>query len=99
MLLLRWTVVAVLGGALLGDRIRMQSHSSDENVFIRSMAARGHLGGLAAAGPGPASSRRRRIRHRRGGTVGVGQSEVEVAAAANTTIVMLAQEWERNPGS
>jgi LAO/AO transport system kinase len=79
------------GGALLGDRIRMQSHSSDENVFIRSMASRGHLGGLAAA-----AGHVLRVLDAAGfdvvvvETVGVGQSEVEVAAAADTTIVMLA---------
>jgi len=69
----------------------MQSHSSDENVFIRSMASRGHLGGLAAA-----AGHVLRVLDAAGfdvvvvETVGVGQSEVEVAAAADTTIVMLA---------
>ena len=79
------------GGALLGDRIRMQSHSSDTDVFIRSMASRGHLGGLAAA-----AGQVLRVLDAAGfdvvliETVGVGQSEVEVAAAADTTLVLLA---------
>lgn len=79
------------GGALLGDRIRMQSHSLDPDVFIRSMASRGHLGGLAAA-----AGQVLRVLDAAGfdvvlvETVGVGQSEVEVAAAADTTLVLLA---------
>ena len=79
------------GGALLGDRVRMQDHATDAGVFIRSMAARGHLGGLAAATPQAI-----RVLDAAGfdvvlvETVGVGQSEVEVAAAADTTIVLLA---------
>ena len=79
------------GGALLGDRIRMQSHSADRNVFIRSMASRGHLGGLAAA-----AGQVLRVYDAAGfdvvliETVGVGQSEVEIAAAADTTVVLLA---------
>ncbi len=79
------------GGALLGDRVRMQSHSLDPEVFIRSMASRGHLGGLAAA-----AGQVLRVLDAAGfdvvlvETVGVGQSEVEVAAAADTTIVLLA---------
>jgi len=79
------------GGALLGDRIRMQAHSSDTDVFIRSMASRGHLGGLAAA-----SGQVLRVLDAAGfdvvliETVGVGQSEVEVAAAADTTLVLVA---------
>jgi len=79
------------GGALLGDRIRMQSHSGDADVFIRSMASRGHLCGLAAA-----AGQVLRVFDAAGfdvaliETVGVGQSEVEIAAAADTTVVLLA---------
>ena len=79
------------GGALLGDRIRMQAHATDEGVFIRSMASRGHLGGLSATTP-----QALRVLDAAGfdvvlvETVGVGQSEVEVAAAADTTLVLLA---------
>jgi LAO/AO transport system kinase len=79
------------GGALLGDRIRMQDHALDPGVFIRSMASRGHLGGLAWATP-------QAVRVLDGAgfdvvlveTVGVGQSEVEVAGLADVTVVMLA---------
>ena len=79
------------GGALLGDRIRMQSHSGDPDVFIRSMASRGHLGGLAAT-----AGQVLRVYDAAGfdvvliETVGVGQSEVEIAAAADTTVVLVA---------
>lgn len=79
------------GGALLGDRIRMQDHATDPDVFIRSMASRGHLGGLAWATP-----QALRVLDAAGcdvvivETVGVGQSEVEVASAADTTVVLLA---------
>ncbi len=79
------------GGALLGDRIRMQEHAADPEVFIRSMATRGHLGGLSWAAPAAV-----RVLDAVGcdvvlvETVGVGQSEVEVAGAADTTIVLLA---------
>ena len=79
------------GGALLGDRIRMQEHHGDDGVFVRSLAARGHLGGLAAAVPAAAL-----VADAAGfddivlETVGVGQSEVDVAAMADTTIVVLA---------
>jgi len=79
------------GGALLGDRIRMQAHHGDDGVFVRSMAARGHLGGLAAAVPAAAL-----VLDAAGfddivlETVGVGQSEVDVAAMADTTVVVLA---------
>jgi LAO/AO transport system kinase len=79
------------GGALLGDRIRMQSHSADSDVFIRSMASRGHLGGLAAT-----AGQVLRVYDTAGfdvvliETVGVGQSEVEIAAAADTTVVLVA---------
>lgn len=79
------------GGALLGDRIRMQEHATDTGVFIRSMASRGHLGGMAAATPQAA-----RVLEAAGcdvvliETVGVGQSEVDVAATADATVVLLA---------
>jgi LAO/AO transport system kinase len=78
------------GGAILGDRIRMQGHATDEGVFIRSMASRGHLGGLAAA-----SGRFVSVLDAAGKdvvfveTVGVGQGEVEVASAADVTVVVL----------
>jgi LAO/AO transport system kinase len=79
------------GGALLGDRIRMQDHALDPGVFIRSMATRGHLGGLAWATP-------QAVRVLDGAgfdvvvveTVGVGQSEVEIAGLADVTVVLLA---------
>lgn len=79
------------GGALLGDRIRMQDHHADGGVFVRSMAARGHLGGLAVATPEAVL-----VLDAAGfddvivETVGVGQSEVDVAAMADTTVVVLA---------
>lgn len=79
------------GGALLGDRIRMQEHGLDPDVYIRSMATRGHLGGLSWATPQAV-----RVMDAAGcdvvlvETVGVGQSEVEVAALADTTVVLLA---------
>ncbi|NUU20794.1 MAG: methylmalonyl Co-A mutase-associated GTPase MeaB [Streptomycetaceae bacterium] len=79
------------GGALLGDRIRMQEHATDPEVFIRSMASRGHLGGLAWATP-----QALRVLDAAGcdvvlvETVGVGQSEIEVASAADTTVVLTA---------
>jgi LAO/AO transport system kinase len=79
------------GGALLGDRIRMQQHANDSGVYIRSMASRGHLGGLAATTPQIiavlAAARFDVVLIE---TVGVGQSEVEIAATADTTIVLLA---------
>ena len=79
------------GGALLDDRVRMQEHATDRGVYIRSMATRGHLGGLAWSTP-----QALRILDSAGcdvvvvETVGVGQSEVEVAALADTTLVLLA---------
>jgi GTPase len=79
------------GGAILGDRIRMQDHATDPGVYIRSMSTRGHLGGLAAATP-----QATRILEGAGcdvvfvETVGVGQAEVEVAGLADTTVVLLA---------
>jgi GTPase len=77
------------GGAILGDRVRMQRHALDRSVFIRSMAARGHLGGLAAAAREAirlldASGRQRVLLE----TVGVGQSELEVMRTADTTVVV-----------
>jgi LAO/AO transport system kinase len=79
------------GGAILGDRVRMQDHATDSGVYIRSMSSRGHLGGLAAATP-------QAVRVLDGAgcdvvlieTVGVGQAEVEVATLADTTLVLLA---------
>ena len=79
------------GGALLGDRVRMQEHATDAGVFIRSMATRGHLGGMALAAPEAV-----RILDAAGydlvivETVGVGQAEVDVAAATDTALVVLA---------
>ena len=79
------------GGALLGDRVRMGDHATDQGVFIRSMATRGHLGGLSWATP-----QALRVLDAAGfdvilvETVGVGQSEVEVVALADTTVVLLA---------
>lgn len=79
------------GGALLGDRVRMQDHATDSGVFIRSMASRGHLGGLSWATPQAV-----RVLDAAGcdvvlvETVGVGQAEVDVASLADTTVVLLA---------
>jgi LAO/AO transport system kinase len=79
------------GGALLGDRIRMQDHALDKDVYIRSMASRGHLGGLSWTTP-----QALRVLDAAGcdvvlvETVGVGQSEVEIAGLADTTLVLLA---------
>jgi LAO/AO transport system kinase len=79
------------GGALLGDRIRMQEHATDEGVYIRSMASRGHLGGLAASTPQAV-----RVLDAAGfeliiiETVGVGQAEVAVASLADSVVVLLA---------
>ncbi|MGH8926158.1 MAG: ArgK/MeaB family GTPase [Acidimicrobiia bacterium] len=84
----------VTGGALLGDRIRMQDHAGDEAVFIRSLATRGKLGGLAA-GVEPVLAALAL-----GGfsplfveTVGVGQSEIDVVTVAHTVVVVLHPEW------
>lgn len=83
----------ITGGALLGDRVRMQAYASDRDVFIRSMASRGHAGGLASTSAAAAS-----VLDACGfdlvliETVGTGQSEVEVAAAADTTVVLEAPE-------
>jgi LAO/AO transport system kinase len=79
------------GGALLGDRVRMQDHALDKDVYIRSMASRGHLGGLAWSTP-----QALRVLDAAGcdvvliETVGVGQSEVEIAGLADTTLVLTA---------
>ena len=82
------------GGAILGDRVRMQDHATDPGVFIRSMATRGHLGGLSLATPEAirlldAVGRRWVIVE----TVGVGQVEVEIAGKADTTVVVLNPGW------
>ncbi|MGD0379486.1 MAG: methylmalonyl Co-A mutase-associated GTPase MeaB [Acidimicrobiales bacterium] len=82
------------GGAILGDRVRMQDHALDAGVYIRSMASRGHLGGLAVAVPEAI-----RVLAASGfglvliETVGVGQVEVEVAGATDTTVVVLNPKW------
>jgi LAO/AO transport system kinase len=83
----------ITGGALLGDRVRMQAYASDGDVFIRSMASRGHAGGLASTSVAAAA-----VLDAVGfdlvlvETVGTGQSEVEVAASADTTVVVEAPE-------
>ena len=83
----------ITGGALLGDRVRMQAYAADDGVFIRSMASRGHAGGLASTSTAAAA-----VLDAAGfdlillETVGTGQSEVEVAAAADTTVVLEAPE-------
>ncbi len=82
------------GGAILGDRVRMQSHALDDGVFIRSMATRGHQGGLALAAPAAV-----RVLDAVGfgwvllETVGVGQVEVDVAGTADTTVVVVNPGW------
>jgi LAO/AO transport system kinase len=82
------------GGAILGDRVRMQGHTTDPGVFIRSMATRGHLGGLALATPQAV-----RVLDAVGKawivieTVGVGQVEVEIAGHADTTVVVVNPGW------
>jgi LAO/AO transport system kinase len=79
------------GGALLGDRVRMQAHATDDGVFIRSMASRGHLGGLSLAAPQAV-----RVLDAAGfdvilvETVGVGQAEVEIASLADSTVIIVA---------
>jgi LAO/AO transport system kinase len=82
------------GGAILGDRVRMQEHATDPGVFIRSMATRGHLGGLALAAPEAvrlldAVGREWIVVE----TVGVGQVEVEVAGKTDTTVVVVNPGW------
>jgi LAO/AO transport system kinase len=82
------------GGAILGDRVRMQDHATDPGVFIRSMATRGHLGGLTLATP-----QAQRVLDAASipwilvETVGVGQVEVEIAGAADTTVVVVTPGW------
>jgi LAO/AO transport system kinase len=82
------------GGAILGDRVRMGRHALDPTVFIRSMATRGHLGGLALAVPDAV-----RVMGAAGvpvvvvETVGVGQMEVDIASAADTTVVVVTPGW------
>ncbi len=82
------------GGAILGDRVRMGEHTLDDGVYIRSMATRGHLGGLSLATPEAV-----RVLDAAGyrwvvvETVGVGQVEVEVAGAADTTVVVVNPGW------
>jgi LAO/AO transport system kinase len=82
------------GGAILGDRVRMQDHALDQGVFIRSMATRGHLGGLSIAVPEGvrllAAAGMQRVFVE---TVGVGQVEVEVASATDTTVVVVTPGW------
>lgn len=82
------------GGALLGDRVRMQSHALDGDVFIRSMATRGHLGGISLATPEAmrvleASGKELIVIE----TVGVGQAEVEITDACDTTLVVVNPGW------
>ena len=82
------------GGAILGDRVRMQDHATDPGVFIRSMATRGHLGGLSLATPEAvrlldAIGKRWILVE----TVGVGQVEVEIAGKADTTVVVVNPGW------
>jgi LAO/AO transport system kinase len=84
----------ITGGALLGDRIRMQGHAGDPGVYVRSMASRGHLGGLSPAAP-PAIA----VMARAGfdvvlvETVGVGQSELEVMDLVDVVVLVLAPGW------
>jgi LAO/AO transport system kinase len=84
----------ITGGALLGDRIRMQDHVDDPGVYVRSMASRGHLGGLA-----PAAATTIAVLARAGfdvvlvETVGVGQSEVEVMDLVNLVVLVLEPGW------
>jgi LAO/AO transport system kinase len=82
------------GGAILGDRVRMPGHALDDGVFIRSMATRGHHGGLALAAAGAirllAAAGRAVVLVE---TVGVGQVEVEIAGAADTTVVVVNPGW------
>ena len=82
------------GGAILGDRVRMQEHATDPGVFIRSMASRGHLGGLSLATPEAARLLDAVGRHLiLIETVGVGQVEVEIAGKADTTVVVVNPGW------
>ncbi len=84
----------ITGGAILGDRVRMQGHATDSGVYIRSMASRGHLGGLSLATPEAV-----RVLGYAGWptvfveTVGVGQIEVDIAGAADSTVVVVNPGW------
>lgn len=84
----------VTGGAILGDRIRMQNHIDDEGVYVRSMATRGHLGGLA-----PATHEAVALLRAAGfdrlivETVGVGQSEVEIMELADVVVLVVGPNW------
>lgn len=84
----------ISGGAILGDRIRMQSHIDDDGVYVRSMATRGHLGGLAAATAGATS-----LLSEAGfdrvivETVGVGQSEVDIMKLADVVVLVVGPSW------
>lgn len=84
----------ITGGAILGDRIRMQSHIDDDGVYVRSMATRGHLGGLAAATRaaaallGEAGFERVIVE-----TVGVGQSEVDIMRLADVVVLVVGPSW------
>jgi LAO/AO transport system kinase len=84
----------ITGGAILGDRIRMSTHAGNDNVFIRSLSSRGHLGGISTATPAMVAcldgSGFSEIFVE---TVGVGQSEVEIASSADTTIVVVPSGW------
>ncbi len=84
----------ITGGALLGDRVRMQEHVDDPGVFIRSMASRGHLGGLAVAAGGAIGV----LAHAGFDqvlveTVGIGQSEVEVMDHVDVVVLVIAPGW------
>jgi LAO/AO transport system kinase len=84
----------ITGGALLGDRIRMQAHAGDSGVYVRSMASRGHLGGLSvAAGPTIAVLARAGFDVVLVETVGVGQSELEVMDHVDVVVLVLAPGW------
>lgn len=84
----------ITGGAILGDRIRMQSHIDDDSVYVRSMATRGHLGGLASATReavvllGEAGFDRVIVE-----TVGVGQSEVDIMRLADVVVLVVGPSW------
>jgi LAO/AO transport system kinase len=82
------------GGAILGDRIRMQDHASDGGVYIRSMGSRGHLGGVSEATPkGLLVLDAVGFPYVVVETVGVGQAEVEIVESADTTVVVLNPGW------
>ena len=84
----------ITGGALLGDRIRMQGHVDDSGVYVRSMASRGHLGGLSvAAAPAVAVMARAGLDIVLVETVGVGQSELEIMDHVDVVVLVLAPGW------